>query len=150
MDDLKVQGSVPEGGTSLYAFGTPDAKLFVNGILEEWFLDEFPFQGGRRTKHVFGGSGQVRYARLEISPAEIAITAKIECVDAFNGRRTEHTVIRTPAALLAFERVDLPDPFILCCPGDCQGTHSAKRKCQGQPHAGTNKPAPVYVGTFSH
>jgi hypothetical protein len=87
VDDLKMKRSVPERGTSLDAFGTSDAKILINGILKEGFLNEVPCDGRSRAEHGLGCGCQPGGSRLEISSAQIAITAEVIGMNTFHGGR---------------------------------------------------------------
>src|SRR6056300_369131 len=103
MPDLQVQGAVSKGTASLDTLGTSDAQVFVYDEFEIRFLNKLSFDGGSRTQLVFCSRFQSVCSRFEITPAKIAVTAKVICMDAFNGGRTLHTLGGTSSALRAFE-----------------------------------------------
>jgi hypothetical protein len=108
MPDLQLQGSVPEGTATLHAFSATNAKRFINGIFKKWIFDKFSFDGICRAKLVFGSSIQYFGFRLEITAAQIAVTAHGINMDTFNRRGSQNTVCSATPALNAFCRIQLP------------------------------------------
>jgi hypothetical protein len=107
--DLQVEGAVPKGGTPLNTFTASVAKLFIDGIFEEGFLNKLAPDGTCRAELVFGPGGQVHAVGLEVPTTQVAIAAHGIGVYALDGRGGLDTFGGAPPALGAFEGIDLPD-----------------------------------------
>ena len=108
MSYLQLQRAVAESPAAFDAFAAAYAKWFVDGIFEERVFDEFTADGVRGAELVFGGSIEGLGAGLEISTAEVAVTAHGENMCTLDCRRAHDTFGGTASALNAFARVELP------------------------------------------
>ena len=107
--DLQMQRAVAEHRAAFYTLCATDAERFINRVFVVRVFDELPLDCTGRAELVFSGGGEFIGLRLEITGAELAISAHVETMDAFHCRLFQHALGRAPATLRAFPRVNLPD-----------------------------------------
>jgi hypothetical protein len=125
---LEIQGSVSEGPAGLYTFSTPDAEFLIDGILEIRILYKSPFDGAGRAELVLRPRIPGFGAGLEITAAEIAVSAHGIGVRALDGGMRKDAVGCTPLTLDAQARIQLPDHFLLGRPAEKPDRQSSQDK----------------------
>jgi hypothetical protein len=150
VNDLQVHRTVPERSAAFHTFGTTNTKIFVDVIFEIRFFNKTAFDSTGWAKLVFGSSSEFIGIRFEISAAQIAVTAQIEGMKAFDRRRAHHTVGGTAAALGTFKRVDLPNVIVFYYFVERQPADTSQSQCQRQPHPALKKFPPVFRFTVFH
>ena len=123
--DLQMQRAVAEHRTAFHALGATDTERFVNCVFVVRVFDKLSFDRAGRAKLVFGGGAEFVWLWLKVSGAELAITAHVEAVDAFDRGEFQHALGRTPAALCAFPRINLPDCAGRVCAANQTQEHAA-------------------------
>jgi hypothetical protein len=111
VSDLQMQGAISECRASFNAFGTADAKVFIDAVFIIRFFNKLPFNGGSRTKLVFCCSVSACMTGYKISSTKITITTEGICMHTLYGRGVKHTMCGTPAATAALEWIYLPYPL---------------------------------------
>ena len=130
-----MQRTISECCAAFYAFGTANTKIFVDHIFKIWLFNVFAFNCGCGAKLIFGSSGAIVGIWLQITAAQVTITAKTISMDTLCCRRGHYKGCGAPATLRAFERVDLPDIFLGCQIFGSQGTNCTQ--CYQHGNAGT-------------
>ena len=74
---MYIQRAVAEILASLDTFSTAVAKIFIDGILEIWFLDEFAGYCTGGTHLILCSRADGSRTLPEVSTAEVAITAHL-------------------------------------------------------------------------
>jgi hypothetical protein len=112
MAHLKEKGTVSEGGTPLDALGTTNTESLINIVFVVWLFDEGSFDRPGRAKLIFGAGVKDSSSQLEITGAEIAISAYSIKLNTFNSRIFQYTKSCASIASYALIRIDLPNQII--------------------------------------
>ncbi len=105
---LQVQRAVSKLSATLDALAAADTQILVDRVLIEWLLDIRAPKRSDRAQFVFRAAVAHLRPRLQVCPAEVAVTANLERVNAFHRRRIQYACRRTTTALLALRRIELP------------------------------------------
>jgi len=109
MLDLEKKRTVAERAAAFHTFPASNAQRLVYGILIIWIVHICPLDCPSRAKLVFRRAGELIGTGLEETETELAITAQLEIMHAFDCGRIQHTGSGAFAALHTFGRIQLPD-----------------------------------------
>jgi hypothetical protein len=139
MTHLKKKRTVAKAIATLDTFGATNAKLFINRVFVIRIFNESAFYCGGRAQLILGAGIQVVWGRLEITGAQLAITAQGITVDALYGGLLENAVGCAVIATQALLGIDLPDCALrTAAPGD-EAHQDAQTGDRGHPRTVAQK-----------
>ena len=110
---LEIQAAVSKCLASLHALGTTYAAFLVNRVFIIRMLYVFPYQRIGGAELFFSCCFKLHGPWPEIGETEVAVSADIECVEAFYGGRRKHTFRGAASALYAFGGIELPNGTLI-------------------------------------
>jgi hypothetical protein len=111
MPRLQVQRPVPERIAALHTFAAPDAQFLIDRVFKIGVFDVCSLDRTGGAELAFRSCVSGFGTRLEITAAQVAITAHRIGMDAFHGRMGQNTVDRTFFTLDTYVGIQLPDHF---------------------------------------
>jgi hypothetical protein len=118
MFGLKVERSVAENPAGFDTFATSYTKFLINGVFEIRIFHKLPCDGPGGTELIFRAGIPGFSTRLEITTAEITISAHGIGVETFDGRVGKNTVCSATFALDAEAGIQLPHHFFFGGPAE--------------------------------
>jgi len=150
VSDLQMERAVAEHCATFHTFSATDAERLVNRVFVVRVFDELPFDRAGGAELIFGSGGEFVGLRLEVTGAELAITAHVETVNAFYRRLFQYALCRAPAALRAFPRVNLPDRDGGASATDQTQKHAAQADYAGTAHDVAEEIPAIHRRTVFH
>jgi hypothetical protein len=136
--DLEVQRPIHQG-TALDAQTAADAQGHVDRVFVEplprFLFDELAHNRAGRTELILGRRVDMLVSRGEVTGADVAVTAHLETLHAFDGRFIEHALGGAVATANTLVGVDLPPRFRSPAAASGQKSHAgAERQHAGHTH----------------
>jgi hypothetical protein len=110
---LEEQRAVSEGGTTFYALGATNAESLIDVILIVRIFYEGSLDCPCWAKLVFGARFQNGCSQLKITGTEIAISANLIKLDAFDSGIFQYTKSCASVTSYALIRIDLPHKIVI-------------------------------------
>jgi hypothetical protein len=109
MPVLQIQGTVSERIATLHTFAATDAQFLIDRVFKIGIFDERPFDRARRTELAFRPGISHSCPWLQISAAQVTVSAHREGMDTFYSGMRQNTVDRTFFTLDTDIGIQLPD-----------------------------------------